>query len=47
MNNWGRSNYKINREQSKSALGDVTMLDRVDMALETKRDKDLLEVVMP
>ena len=27
-------------------LGDVTMLDRVDISLENKRDKDMLEVSM-
>ena len=40
-------NFRTNIRQSQSALGDITLLDRVDVCIENKRNKDLYEVSIP
>ena len=38
--------FAANRRQSNSALGDITIQDRVDYTVENKRNKDLFEVTI-
>ena len=41
------NNYRANITQSRSALGNVTLLDRVDLSLEQKRDRSMLQAALP
>lgn len=37
-------NFRTNRRQSQSELGDMTLIDRSESVMEQKRNKDLFEV---
>ena len=40
-------NYRANKAQSNSVLGNITLMDRVDLSLEQKRDRSMLEATLP